>query len=125
MLSFIVGSIVGLSQVRIKRLLTFSTINHVGFLLLALAVSTEESVEGFVFYLVQYSLTNVNTFLTILAFGYITKGILQNNSSVREFVLLDDLTKGELATKRNKKQNVGCYNVLIRSWVKKKRKLMV
>lgn len=93
-LSFIVGSIVGLSQVRIKRLLTFSTINHVGFLLLALAVSTEESVEGFVFYLVQYSLTNVNTFLTILAFGYITKGILQNNSSVREFVLLDDL-KGQ------------------------------
>ena len=93
-LSFIVGSIVGLSQVRIKRLLTFSTINHVGFLLLALAVSTEESVEGFVFYLVQYSLTNVNTFLTILAFGYITKGILQNKSSVREFVLLDDL-KGQ------------------------------
>ena len=81
-LSFIVGSIVGLSQVRIKRLLTFSTINHVGFLLLALAVSTEESVEGFVFYLVQYSLTNVNTFLTILAFGYITKGILQNLSLI-------------------------------------------
>ena len=93
-LSFIVGSIVGLSQVRIKRLLTFSTINHVGFLLLALAVSTEESVEAFAFYLIQYSLTNVNTFLTLLAFGYMTKGILQNKSNVREFVLLDDL-KGQ------------------------------
>lgn len=94
-LSFLVGSIVGLSQVRIKRLLTFSTINHVGFLLLALAVSTEESIEGFIFYLVQYSLTNVNTFLTLLAFGYITKGILlRNKSNVREFTLLEDL-KGQ------------------------------
>ena len=92
-LSFLVGSIVGLSQVRIKRLLTFSTINHVGFLLLALAVSSEESIEGFIFYLIQYTLTNVNTFLTILAFGYITKGILVQGN-VREFTLLQDL-KGQ------------------------------
>lgn len=93
-LSFIVGSIVGLSQVKIKRLLTFSAINHIGFLLLALSVSTEESIEGFVLYLVQYTLTNVNTFLTLLAFGYITKGILQSKSNVREFDLLEDL-KGQ------------------------------
>nr|WBU10822.1 NADH dehydrogenase subunit 2 [Malassezia nana] len=94
-LSFVVGSIVGLSQVRIKRLLTFSTINHVGFLLLALSVNTEESIEGFIFYLIQYSLTNVNTFLTILAFGYISKGILlPEKGSVREFTLLQDL-KGQ------------------------------
>nr|WBU10798.1 NADH dehydrogenase subunit 2 [Malassezia equina] len=93
-LSFLVGSIVGLSQVRIKRLLTFSTINHVGFLLLALSVSSEESIEGFIFYLIQYSITNVNTFLTILAFGYITKGILQGKGDIREFTLLEDL-KGQ------------------------------
>lgn len=96
-LSFVVGAIVGLSQVRIKRLLTFSTINHVGFLLLALAVMTEESLEGFVFYLIQYAITNVNTFLTLLAFGYATKGIVSNINNitkVREFQLLDDL-KGQ------------------------------
>lgn len=96
-LSFVVGAIVGLSQVRIKRLLTFSTINHVGFLLLALAVMTEESLEGFVFYLIQYAITNVNTFLTLLAFGYATKGIvmnINNMTKVREFQLLDDL-KGQ------------------------------
>nr|WBU10903.1 NADH dehydrogenase subunit 2 [Malassezia sp.] len=95
-LSFIIGSIVGLSQVRIKRLLTFSTINHVGFLLLALAVSTEESIEGFSFYLIQYTLTNVNTFLTLLAFGYVSKGVIERNK-VREFTLLDDL-KGQFFT---------------------------
>mgnify|MGYP002721538431 CR=1 FL=1 len=103
-LSFIIGAIVGLSQVRIKRLLTFSTINHVGFLLLALAVTTEESLEGFVFYLVQYAMTNVNTFMTLLAFGYAAasvNGIVHNSSvgtqfknKLREFQLLDDL-KGQ------------------------------
>lgn len=93
-LSFIVGSIVGLSQVKIKRLLTFSAINHLGFLLLAIAVSTEASIEGFVLYLIQYVITNVNTFLTLLAFGYITKGIVQNKTNVREFLFLDDL-KGQ------------------------------
>lgn len=95
-LSFLIGGIVGLSQVRIKRLLTFSTINHIGFLLLALAVSTESSIEAFVFYLVQYTMTNVNTFMTLLAFGYVSKGIItsRKNTNVREFALLDDL-KGQ------------------------------
>lgn len=69
--SLIIGTVVGLSQYRIKRLLAYSTISHVGFLLLALAINTEESIESFLFYLIQYSLTNVNTFLILLAFGYI------------------------------------------------------
>lgn len=70
-LSLIIGTVVGLSQYRIKRLLAYSTISHVGYLLLALAINTEESIESFLFYLIQYSLTNVNTFLILLAFGYI------------------------------------------------------
>ena len=71
LLSLIIGTVVGLSQYRIKRLLAYSTISHVGFLLLCLAINTEESIESFLFYLIQYSLTNVNTFLILLAFGYI------------------------------------------------------
>ena len=71
LLSLIIGTVVGLSQYRIKRLIAYSTISHVGFLLLALAINTEESIESFLFYLIQYSLTNVNTFLILLAFGYI------------------------------------------------------
>lgn len=72
LLSLVVGTVVGLSQYRIKRLLAFSTISHVGFLLLALAINTQESIESFLFYIIQYSLTNVNTFLILLAFAYIT-----------------------------------------------------
>jgi NADH-ubiquinone oxidoreductase chain 2 len=51
--------------------LAYSTISHVGFILLALAVNTEQSIESFIFYIVQYTLTNLNTFLIILALGYL------------------------------------------------------
>jgi NADH-ubiquinone oxidoreductase chain 2 len=85
LLSLIIGTVVGLAQPKIKRLLAYSTISHVGFLLLALAVNTEQSIESLIFYLVQYSLTNFNTFLLLLAFGYIlhsiNKGRSDNNST--------------------------------------------
>jgi NADH-ubiquinone oxidoreductase chain 2 len=81
-LSLVIGTVVGLGQYRIKRLLAYSTISHVGFLLLALAVpfggssttviAGEESVEAFLFYIMQYSLTNINAFFVLLAFGYLS-----------------------------------------------------
>lgn len=92
LLSLLLGTVLGLSQYRIKRLLTYSTISHVGFLLLALAINTEESVESFLFYLMQYSLTNINVFLVLLAFGY----ILHSSSvkSSRDIQFIQEL-KGE------------------------------
>jgi uncharacterized membrane protein YbhN (UPF0104 family) len=71
LLSLLIGTIAGLSQIKIKRLLAFSSISHVGFLLLALGVYTQNSVESFIFYLVQYSITSLNIFLIILALGYV------------------------------------------------------
>lgn len=71
LLSLVIGTVVGLAQSRIKRLLAFSTISHVGFLLLALSVNSENSITSFLFYLMQYSITNLNTFFVILAFGYV------------------------------------------------------
>ena len=65
--SLIIGTVVGLDKSKIKRLLAYSTISHIGFLLLALAVNSEQSIESFIFYIVQYSITNLNTFLIILA----------------------------------------------------------
>lgn len=70
-LSLIIGTVVGLAQTRVKRLLTYSTISHVGFMLLALRVRGQESIDAFLFYLVQYTLTNLNTFFILLAFGYL------------------------------------------------------
>lgn len=81
LLSLIIGSVVGLAQYKIKRLLAYSTISHVGFLLLALGINTEQSTESLIFYLLQYSVTNLNTFLILLAFGYTLKSIGYKNIS--------------------------------------------
>jgi NADH-ubiquinone oxidoreductase chain 2 len=70
-LSLIIGSLLGLAQIRIKRLLAYSTISHIGFLLLALAINTEQSIDSFLFYLIQYTITNLNIFLIILALTYL------------------------------------------------------
>ena len=51
LLSLIIGTVVGLTQFRIKRLLAYSTISHVGFILLALSISSIESIQAFIFYL--------------------------------------------------------------------------
>ena len=78
-LSLIIGSTVGLSQNRIKRLLAYSTIWHIGFILLALSINTEQSVESLIFYIVQYSLTNLNVFLIVLAVGILIKSSTAKN----------------------------------------------
>lgn len=69
-LSLIIGTVLGLTQTRIKRLLAYSTISHIGFILLALIVHNVESYQAFLFYIVQYSLTNLNAFLIVIAIGF-------------------------------------------------------
>jgi NADH-ubiquinone oxidoreductase chain 2 len=81
LLSLLIGTILGLSQTKIKRLLAYSTISHVGFMLLCLGINTEESLESLLFYLIQYSITNLNTFLILLSFGYIINNIARSNGA--------------------------------------------
>jgi len=68
--SLIIGTILGLTQFRIKRLYAYSTISHIGFILLALSINSIESIQAFIFYLMQYSLSNLNAFMLLLAIGY-------------------------------------------------------
>jgi len=70
LLSLIVGTVVGLVQSRIKRLFAYSTISHVGFILLALAINSIESIQAFIFYIIQYSLSNLNFFFLLVSLGY-------------------------------------------------------
>jgi NADH-ubiquinone oxidoreductase chain 2 len=83
-LSLIVGSLLGLAQVRIKRLLAYSTISHIGFILLALAVNTEQSIDSFIFYIIQYTITNLNIFLVILGLTYFIYSAPQDSDSKQE-----------------------------------------
>ena len=68
--SLLVGTIVGLTQFRIKRLFAYSTISHVGFMLLALGISSVESTQAFIFYLTQYTISNLNAFIILIAIGF-------------------------------------------------------
>jgi NADH-ubiquinone oxidoreductase chain 2 len=95
LLSLIIGTVVGLAQSKIKRLLAYSTISHIGFILLALAINTEQSIDSFIFYILQYTITNLNTFLIILALGYIiNNSVLYNKGSEKDIKFITEL-KGQ------------------------------
>ena len=65
-----IGTVLGLSQSRIKRLYAYSTISHLGFILLALSINSIESIQAFIFYLIQYTISNLNAFILLITIGY-------------------------------------------------------
>ncbi len=81
LLSLIIGTILGLTQYRIKRLLAYSTISHIGFILLGLSINTVESVQSFIFYLIQYSISNLNAFFILISIGYTLFFFVNKNKS--------------------------------------------
>jgi NADH-ubiquinone oxidoreductase chain 2 len=85
-LSLIIGTIVGLTQFRIKRLLVYSTISHIGFILLALSISSVESTQAFLFYLMQYSISNLNIFMILIAIGFSLYYYVSNNKEHKELL---------------------------------------
>jgi NADH-ubiquinone oxidoreductase chain 2 len=84
--SLIVGTVVGLTQFRIKRLFAYSTISHVGFILLALSVSSIESIQAFIFYLLQYSISNLNTFIILIAIGFSMYYYINDNKEYKDLL---------------------------------------
>ena len=92
LLSLLIGTILGLAQTKIKRLLAYSTISHIGFILLALAINSEQSIEALIFYIIQYTITNLNTFLIIILFGYIIKNSFKD---LIQSIMVEDETGTE------------------------------
>ena len=70
LLSLIIGSVLGLTQFRIKRLFAYSTISHIGFILLALSMTNPESIQSYIFYILQYTLSNLNGFIILVTIGF-------------------------------------------------------
>ncbi|PIA12829.1 hypothetical protein COEREDRAFT_18918, partial [Coemansia reversa NRRL 1564] len=65
--SLIIGSILGLIQYRIKRLLSYSSITQIGYILLIYSIIKLSNIKYIFFYLVQYSLTSVCIFLILMS----------------------------------------------------------
>jgi len=86
LLSLIIGTVLGLSQFRIKRLFAYSTISHVGFILLALSINTLESIQAFLFYLMQYSITNLNAFIILVSIGFSLYAYTNENEQYKKLL---------------------------------------
>ena len=86
LLSLIIGTVVGLTQSRIKRLFAFSTISHVGFILLGLSIHTVESTQAFIFYLIQYSISNLNIFIILITIGFSLYNYINNGKDSKNFL---------------------------------------
>jgi NADH-ubiquinone oxidoreductase chain 2 len=86
LLSLVIGTVVGLTQFRIKRLFAYSTISHVGFILLALSINSIESIQAFIFYLMQYSISNLNAFIILISIGFSLYYYINDNKEYKQLV---------------------------------------
>ena len=70
-LSMLVGNLVALAQRNLKRLMAYSSVGHVGYILAGIAVLSTDSLlgaNGVIFYLVGYSVTSMVVFAALIAF---------------------------------------------------------
>ena len=65
-LSLALGNVIAIAQTNIKRMLAYSTISHVGFLLLGLLAGTTEGYSASMFYAITYALMAIGGFGMII-----------------------------------------------------------
>ncbi len=65
--SMVLGALAAIGQGNIKRLMAYSSIGHMGYILVGLAAGTELGVRGVLIYLVTYVFTNAGMFACIVA----------------------------------------------------------
>lgn len=86
MLSIIIGSIFALTQENIKRLLAYSAISNIGFIVLSLGLVTNDGLQASLYYTIVYSLT------ALASFGIITH-ITCNSHGIEKISDLAGLSK--------------------------------
>ena len=65
-LSMTLGNFAALWQDNLKRMLAYSTIAHAGYMLLGLAVMSEEGIMAIMVYFIVYTLMNLGAFLVVM-----------------------------------------------------------
>ena len=84
--SIIIGSIFALTQENIKRLLAYSAISNIGFIILAMALVSNDGLHASLYYTVVYSFT------ALASFGVITH-ITSNSHGIEDISDLAGLSK--------------------------------
>lgn len=90
-LSMIVGNLLAIAQTNIKRMLAYSTISHVGFLLLGIISATPEGYSASMFYAITYAFTTLAAFGVLLALprgGYEAVNLADLSGLAKRNVLL-------------------------------------
>ncbi|GGC49836.1 NADH-quinone oxidoreductase subunit N [Siccirubricoccus deserti] len=67
MASMILGAFAAIGQRNIKRLMAYSSIGHVGYALMGLAVASDVGLRGLLVYMAIYVLMNLGTFAVLVA----------------------------------------------------------
>jgi NADH-quinone oxidoreductase subunit N len=65
-LSLALGNVIAIAQTSMKRMLAYSTISHVGFLLLGILSGTEAGYSASMFYAITYAVTAIGGFAMII-----------------------------------------------------------
>ncbi len=65
-LSMAIGNVIAIAQANIKRMLAYSTISHVGFLLLGILAGTQAGYSASMFYVIVYALMGMGGFGMII-----------------------------------------------------------
>ncbi|KLI63965.1 NADH-quinone oxidoreductase subunit NuoN [Aurantiacibacter marinus] len=66
LLSIIIGALGAIGQTNIKRLLAYSSINNVGFILIGLAAATASGISALLVYLAIYVVMTIGSFVAVL-----------------------------------------------------------
>ena len=67
--TMVVGTVVGVSQTSLKRMLAYSSIAHGGYLLVAIIAANDVGKASMLFYLAAYAVTNLGAFGVIALLG--------------------------------------------------------
>jgi NADH-quinone oxidoreductase subunit N len=73
-LTMILGTVVGVAQSNLKRMLAYSSIAHGGYLLVALVAANDLGKQAILFYLLAYAVTNLAAFGVIALLGARDRG---------------------------------------------------
>lgn len=65
-LSMTLGNIAAITQTNVKRLLAYSSISHVGYILLGLVAGNERGIQAMMFYLLSYAFFNTGAFAIVI-----------------------------------------------------------
>ncbi len=66
-ISLVVGNLMAIAQANLKRMLAYSTVSHIGFLLMGLASGDERGYAAALFYAIVYALMSTAAFGAIIA----------------------------------------------------------